>query len=165
MAIVTSSDIYGNTYQVATDQLSWRPSAYAIVVHEDHILMVSERGLFHLPGGGVELGETPEQAVVRDVGEETGLQVAASELVGVRTTFFTQAHKLTTAERTHVQSLLLYYSCDLLSGTLSIDGLTEDERAYGLTPEWVPVSRLDDLIVGSTVDWRPLVKKTLAGTR
>jgi len=165
MAIITSSDIYGNTYEVAIDQLSWRPSAYAIVVHEDHILMVSERGLFHLPGGGVELGETPEQALIRDVGEETGLQVAVSELAGVRTTFFTQAHKLTIMERTHVQSLLLYYSCDLVGGTLSIDGLTEDERAYGLTPEWVSISRLDEVAVGSTVDWRPMVKETLASTR
>jgi 8-oxo-dGTP diphosphatase len=41
-------------------------------------------GLYTLPGGGVELGETLEQAVIREVREETGLAIAPLELVGFR---------------------------------------------------------------------------------
>src|SRR6202007_3048561 len=41
-------------------------------------------GLYTLPGGGVELGETLEQAVIREVREETALDIEPVELVGFR---------------------------------------------------------------------------------
>ena len=41
-------------------------------------------GLYTLPGGGVELGETLEQAVVREVREETALEIEPVALAGYR---------------------------------------------------------------------------------
>ncbi len=40
-------------------------------------------GRWTIPGGTVELGETLEEAVVREMGEETGLQVEPVELLTV----------------------------------------------------------------------------------
>jgi 8-oxo-dGTP diphosphatase len=41
-------------------------------------------GLYTLPGGGVELGETLEQAVIREVREETALEIEPLALAGYR---------------------------------------------------------------------------------
>ncbi|WP_421378809.1 NUDIX hydrolase [Bacillus salacetis] len=48
-----------------------------IIVRDDYVLMVKqfvERGdvVWNFPGGGIESGETPEQAMIREVHEETG---------------------------------------------------------------------------------------------
>lgn len=40
------------------------------------------RGLWSLPGGRIEAGESPEQAVVREVREETGLEVLPGRPIG-----------------------------------------------------------------------------------
>jgi len=50
------------------------------IVKNGAILMVLQhdgRSYWTLPGGGVEAGETPQQAVVREVQEETGMESQA----------------------------------------------------------------------------------------
>src|ERR1700729_2096699 len=61
----------------------------AAIFRDGKVLLVRRarppaHGLYTLPGGGVELGETLEQAVIREVREETALDVAPVELVGFR---------------------------------------------------------------------------------
>ncbi len=61
----------------------------AAIFHAGRVLIVRRgtppmQGVFTLPGGGVELGETLEQAVVREVREETGLAIEPVALAGYR---------------------------------------------------------------------------------
>jgi ADP-ribose pyrophosphatase YjhB (NUDIX family) len=61
----------------------------AAIFRDGRVLIVRRarppaHGLYTLPGGGVELGETLEQAVIREVREETALEIAPLELVGFR---------------------------------------------------------------------------------
>jgi ADP-ribose pyrophosphatase YjhB (NUDIX family) len=158
--IVVSSDIHGKEYDVPVDQLVWRPAAYAIVIHDGKILLTKQHKAFHLPGGGINLGEMPEAGVIREVHEETGLEVNNPRLVGSISGFFTQTSKLTTDIK-HVHSILLYYRCDLVGGELSIDGFEDDEKVIGDLPEWIPIDQLDDIVAGSTIDWRGVVKQAL----
>ena len=61
----------------------------AAIFRDGRVLIVRRarppaHGLYTLPGGGVELGETLEQAVVREVREETALSVEPVGLAGYR---------------------------------------------------------------------------------
>ena len=63
-----------------------RASAAAAVFDEQGRILLHQRsdnGNWALPGGAIELGETAEQAVVREVCEETGYEVSVVKLVGV----------------------------------------------------------------------------------
>lgn len=59
----------------------------AVVEHEGKYLLVEERAMgqrvFGQPGGHIETGESPEQAVERETLEETGCKVRCNDLVGV----------------------------------------------------------------------------------
>lgn len=155
--IITSSDIHGTNHQARIHDLSWRPAAYAIIVHDGKILLTKQHNAFHLPGGGVEIGEMPEEAVVRETKEETGIIVTSQGLVDCISGFFTYKD----AEgHVHVQSILLYYLCEFVGGELSTDGFMEDEKEIGDMPEWVSLQDLDTIKAGSTIDWRAVVKRT-----
>jgi len=58
--------------------LIYRPGAYARIIEEGKILLISKqkgflKGLLDLPGGGVEPGETVEEALRRELREECAL--------------------------------------------------------------------------------------------
>ncbi|HZS33549.1 MAG TPA: NUDIX domain-containing protein [Methylomirabilota bacterium] len=62
-----------------------RPSVSAIVLHDGRLLLQqrADNRRWGLPGGAVEVGETVAAAIVREVREETGLDVGVDRLVGV----------------------------------------------------------------------------------
>lgn len=70
-----------------------RVSAYALVVEEGRLLLarlsesspVFAPGLWHLPGGGIDPGEQPVEALARELREETGRELAGARLVDART--------------------------------------------------------------------------------
>jgi 8-oxo-dGTP diphosphatase len=66
------------------------PSVAAILFREGRVLLVKRNiqpgiGLWCLPGGFIEAGETAEQALAREVQEETGLIARVLDLVDVQT--------------------------------------------------------------------------------
>lgn len=115
------------------------PVSTAIIVQDGRVLMARRREregrlLWAFPGGGIEVGESPEEAAVREVSEEVGLEVEAVQVLG---------------DRVHPQSgvHMTYVACTVVSGEASV--VDEDELAevlwleHGQIPEYVPWGLFD----------------------
>jgi ADP-ribose pyrophosphatase YjhB (NUDIX family) len=65
-----------------------RVAVGAMIARGDRVLLVRRgrepaKGIWTVPGGGVELGETVEEAVRREIREETGLEITLHGILGV----------------------------------------------------------------------------------
>ena len=104
-----------------------RVAAYGILTQRSDLLLCrlsaqvgKYQGWWTLPGGGVELGEHPEQAMVREVEEETGLIVEPAGLLGV--------HSFTIqGSNDDFQSIQIVYRAKVLGGDLrhELEGTTD----------------------------------------
>jgi 8-oxo-dGTP diphosphatase len=104
----------------------------AAIFRDGRVLIVRRarppaHGLYTLPGGGVELGETLEQAVIREVREETALDVVPMELVGFR-----QAIARDDAGRVERHFVILPFAARFISGEISLN--EELSEAHWLLP-------------------------------
>ena len=91
----------------------------AIVVQQDEVLLIRrgkapQKGLWSLPGGALELGESLDQAVRREVLEETGLEVRVLEFAGA----FERITK-DDGEAVQYHYVLLDYLCEIVGGALA----------------------------------------------
>jgi mutator protein MutT len=115
----------------------------AVIVQDGKVLIVKRKydplaGQWSLPGGGVELGETLEDSIVREMREETGLEIEVGPVIEV----FDRITRDSTGEvRYHF--VLVDYLCWPVGGELRASSDVEDARfvepadlpQYHLTPK------------------------------
>jgi nucleoside triphosphatase len=99
-----------------------------LVVRQDgKVLLVKSHkwsGLYSVPGGHVEFGEKLEDAVVREVAEETGLRVKPRQLLLVQDAVYA-------AEFYRPKHFIFFdYLCDLVSGDVRLDREELQEYAW-----------------------------------
>ena len=91
------------------------------------------QGVYTLPGGGVELGETLEEAVIREVREETG--ITAEVVTKLADNKYVYVRKWSDGAR--VFKIVSFYLMRYVRG--EIDELTSDMRIEVKQALWVPL--------------------------
>ncbi|MET3637513.1 NUDIX hydrolase [Curtobacterium oceanosedimentum] len=132
-----------------------RLAAYGVVTEGDRVLLarlrIPEAGTWTLPGGGVEFDETVEQAVVREVLEETGYEATCGPLLGIRHHIVPKERRMHDTGRP-MKAVQVAFRVTVTGGELrnEADGST-DEAA------WVPIAELPHrrhgLLVPIALEW------------
>jgi mutator protein MutT len=112
----------------------------AVILQRDCVLLVKRgreplKGAWSLPGGMVEVGETLDSALAREVLEETGLSVEVGPVVEVL-----DRVQFDAAGRVEYHYVIIDYLCRAWTDRLAHGSDADDVR-------WVPVEELDDLAV------------------
>lgn len=110
--MLQKTDSSGSTAQ-------FRIGVYALIFESERILLALRRDInwWNLPGGGMEIGETVEEAMCREVREETGLEVEVDYLVGV----YSKPQK---------QEVVLTFRCSIISGVVTATEESQECRYF-----------------------------------
>lgn len=88
--MIECTSITGAKKSFPKDRLNLRVAVYGLILNQGKVLLVGSRHNQKLfpPGGGVETGEPMREALLREVKEETGLEVEIQKFVDFKETFF-----------------------------------------------------------------------------
>ena len=122
-----------------------RVAAYAVIVEDGRGMLLAHwnEGPYSgwtLPGGGLDPGEDPADAVVREVQEETGYDVRVGPVIGVRSHVIPAGRRLDPAATGPLHALGLVYRAEVTGGRLrdEIGGTTD-------TAGWFALDEVDAL--------------------
>ncbi|MCP4536381.1 MAG: NUDIX hydrolase [Chloroflexi bacterium] len=105
--------------QVGHEQIFLNFAVACITNDEGQVLLQKRTVSGHtwgFPGGALEIGESAEQTVIREVQEETGLCVHVDSLIGVYTKYFDVY-----PNGDQAQTIVFFFQCSVLDGNLSMD--------------------------------------------
>ena len=113
----------------STSPACFRIAVSAVILEQGNVLLAHRRDIdwWNLPGGGLELGETVDDALHREVFEETGLEVEIERLVGV----YSKPQK---------QEVVLTFHCHVTGGTARETEETRECRYF--PPDNLPSNTL-----------------------
>ncbi|MET0713604.1 MAG: NUDIX hydrolase [Mycetocola sp.] len=128
-----------------------RVAAYGVIIDGDRILLAHwrehGRSGWTLPGGGIDPGEDPADAAVREIFEETGYTAELDDLLGISSFVAQPEDRLTPGATEALHGLRIIYRAHVTGGELTheIDGST-DQAA------WHPLADIPSLNHVALVD-------------
>lgn len=137
-----------------------RFAAYAVVQSDRGLLATEYSGLtavsgrWGMPGGGLDDGEHPVHAVVREVDEETGQAVEVGDLMLVQSSHWVGRSPHGGIEDFHAIRLIYRATCPDPT-----DPVVHDQGGTTASARWVPTETWQDLTW--TANWRQALKRLL----
>jgi mutator protein MutT len=123
---------------MSTKVQKFRVALYGVLVESNRALLATTRVpsgfITNFPGGGLELGEAPLQAVTREFKEETGLEVTVKELLFC-SQLFQQNPEYPTEQLMHI-----FYRVERMGGEILTEGNNDDVARV----EWATLQELED---------------------
>ncbi|WP_030387387.1 NUDIX hydrolase [Streptomyces sp. NRRL S-241] len=131
--------------------MSFRMAAYAVCIEDGRVLLarhLSPEGEsnWSLPGGRVEHGEDPFDAVIREVAEETGCDAVVDRLLGVDSRLIPAAERSVPGSPDH-QNVGIFYEVRITGGHLR-----PEPNGAVVESVWIPIAEVAALVRASLVD-------------
>lgn len=101
----------------------------------------ADSGLWGLPGGMMELGESMDETAVREVREETGLEVQVDEFFGIYSKYFAEYRNGDVA-----QPIVAAFTAHITGGEIKCDGSETADLGY------FPLDSLPEIFCGQHRD-------------
>ncbi|WP_331758838.1 NUDIX hydrolase (plasmid) [Nocardia sp. NBC_01377] len=143
--------------------MSFRLAAYAVCIEDGRVLLAHHmppegESNWTLPGGGVEHGEDPFDAVTREVGEETGCVAVVERLLGVDSRVIPAAERRVPGPLPH-QNVGIFYRVRIIGGSLRPEPNGETAESV-----WTPFADVAHLRRSSLVDIGLALARTVPAT-
>jgi 8-oxo-dGTP pyrophosphatase MutT (NUDIX family) len=126
-----------------------RVAAYAVLTRDEEVLLtrMSSRtrieGRWTLPGGGIDHGEDPRDALRREVYEETGLRVEPGRVVDVHTSHFVGARADGLVEDYH--GIHLIFEAEICEESAGVEPHVVEVDGSTASAQWMSVERAKGL--------------------
>ena len=150
-------DIWGKKYKTRISELNFRVSVYGLIFKGSKILLSKQWDGYDFPGGGIEKGELIEDALKREVREETGMKIEPADLITAAEDFFVSIES-----KRRLHSILLYYLCLKPKSRITTKYFDKFEKQYLQPAEWVDIRQVNKLKFYNGVDSLKLIKQGYA---
>ncbi len=133
-------------------------SCHVCIVRDDQVLLlkatsdIKGEGIYwETPGGILEFGETPQEAAIREVKEETGLGVEIKEVLLVDSTVRFANFRFKDGSEREAQMVKIFFAATLSEGELNLSS-----EHIGI--EWIKKDQIDqfDLSTGTKIALKKL---------
>lgn len=133
--------------KIKTNDYNFKFRVSGLIIKNNKLLLVDmdDSGFLCLPGGYVELGESTEEAVIRELVEETKKKIRISKYLGVVENYFINKYQK------KIHEIAFYYLLEFVDTSVKEDDFTliENDKNYEIKLDfkWVDINELNNFDV------------------